>query len=188
MSMPVNNIRSLVLAGLPLILGTGAIALAVWTGLQTRPLPAGSGVTLHQALNNLPPELSAVISEENTPKKTQEGEDPFFRPQQKKPTQRVEQSINLEEVHLTTIARGNNGRYCLINGRIFYEGEEGSGFTITHIAPDKVYFETTFETFSLVPGQKVALEAGMLVPMEKLETKDKLAEPPLSSPTTDTKI
>lgn len=172
MSMPVNHIRSLLLTVLPLLLGVIAVGIAVWLGVQTKPLSAGSGLTLHQALTNLPSQsVTDDVGVQNQLEQFQ-GIDPFFRLKKEIiPTKGVEQEVTLEELHLSSIAEGKGGRYCLLNNQIYHEGQTGKGFKITQISPNRVHFTTSVESFTLVPGQKAAIEGGKLVPFEKELTK-----------------
>lgn len=173
MSMPVNHVRSLLLAALPIILGICALALGAWLGLQSKQMPTGSSVMLHQALSNLPPGTGTSDDNLSASSAPSFGKDPFFRPLPKLPpatTAEPSEPIALEELHLTTIAQGKVGKYCLISGRIYHEGQAGNGFLITEIAPGKVHFETTIASFTLVPGQKIALESGKPVPIEAKDT------------------
>lgn len=75
---------------------------------------------------------------------------------------------NLEEIHLTTIAQGKQGRYCIVNGEIFQEKQAGKSFIVEKIAPGQVDFQTSLESFFLLPGQKTAIQAGKRLPLEKV--------------------
>ncbi|MCP3890156.1 MAG: hypothetical protein GY702_14985 [Desulfobulbaceae bacterium] len=175
MSMPVTHIRGLLLAGLPLILFVCSIGLAIYGAMQNRPLSTGSGVILHQALSNIPSKNGEIDLDKFDLTTRYRGKDPFFRTEKESPSEPVLSSVSLEELHLTTIARGKRGRYCTVNGQIFYEGQTGKGFSIKKIEQDRVLFVTTIESFNLVPGQKVALESGRLVPFELIETTHTLS-------------
>lgn len=166
MPMSVNHTRSLFFAGLPLILGCCALGVAIWLGIQPQSLPTGSALMLHQALSNLPAESETSRENLLASIKGFTGMDPFFRPPPKEPMVVASEPVALEELHLTTIAQGIDGKYCLISGRIYHEGQAGNGFLIKKIQPEKVYFETNLATFTLQPGQKVALESGKPIPIE----------------------
>lgn len=166
MSMQITHMRSLLQLSLPPLLLVCSISLAIWKGLQTTPLPAGSQLVLHQTLTNAPPKLPEI--KQNSAK--QSGSDPFFRDNKEVNAElkAISQMTNLEEIHLTTIAQGKQGRYCIINGEIFHEKQGGKGFIVDQIAGNKVDFQTSFESFILMPGQRAAIQSGKLVPLDKV--------------------
>lgn len=180
MSMPVNNIRSNVLAALPLVLLAVTAAIAIWLLAQGQPFATGKRLAVHQALQNIPAKdrtahLPELLSEMYT------GRDPFFRSVvvQKQALQPIEGNretvADLQEISLTTVAQGLQGRYCLINGNIYHEGLRGNGFTVEQIQPDRVTFSTPVQTFTLQPGKKVTLEGGRIIIAEGKNEKDVVA-------------
>ncbi len=169
MSMQVNHIRHLLQAALPLLFLIGSVSLATWSGLQSTTFPTGTRLVLHHALTTMPPALSEMGQETNQTLADHVGSDPFFRNLKKGTGETLnnQEIANLEEIHLSTIAQGKQGRYCIINGKIFHEGQEGKGFIVKEIAKGQVVFQTSLQNFPLIPGQKAAIQAGRLVPMEK---------------------
>ncbi|MFT5700356.1 MAG: hypothetical protein ACI8ZB_003230 [Desulforhopalus sp.] len=171
MPLPVNNIRSIVLALLPLVLLTMAVSVVIWAITQTQPLPTGHRLAMHQALQNIPENEMADQLRELLPRTMFKGRDPFFRPPTAQPlnpdnTSNKTETAALQEIHLTTIASGKRGNYCLINGKIYHEGQKGLGFTVALINQNEVIFSTPVQNFTLSPGKKVTLEAGKLLNRE----------------------
>ena len=176
MSMPVNNIRASAIAGLPLLILAVAVSIAVWFNTSTKPFPTGSRLSIHQALMSIPEEDTADQLKNLVPQALFTGRDPFFRPPAAQPLEPVKAdtiagTAVLQEIHLTTIAQGNRGNYCLINGRIYNEGQQGEGFTVGEITDREVFFTTPVQTFSLIPGNKVTLESGKLLNREDKNTE-----------------
>jgi len=164
--MPINHMRSMLQLALPLLLLVGSASLAIWQGCRITPLPAGSQLVLHQTLATMPPEISEV----SQPLQKQARKDPFFRQSDnihgELPT--IAEVANLEEIHLTTIAQGKQGRYCIVNGEIFHENQQGKRFTVEKITQEQVDFQTSRQSFVLLPGQRAAIQSGKLVPLEKV--------------------
>ena len=168
MSMPVNNIRPMLLSPLPLVILVASVCIVIWLITQTNPLPTGRRLPVHQALQNIPEEdiekhLSKIIATTNLTRN-----DPFFRsptPQRLEPTtstEAIDAVADFREIQLTTIAHGKLGSYCLVNGNIYHEGRNGDGFTVELISPGEVVFSTPAQTFTMVPGEKVTLEEGKI--------------------------
>lgn len=166
MSMQINHMRSVLQLALPLLLLIGSAGLAVWQGCRVAPLPIDNQLVLHQSLTNIPPAMAA----ESRPLVKDVGKDPFFRTAQGPDAEGtpIVDMANLEEIHLTTIAQGKQGRYCIVNGEIFHEKQQGKSFTVTQIAQEQVDFQTSRQSFFLLPGQRAAIQAGKLVPLEKV--------------------
>lgn len=166
MSMPISHMRNLLQLALPLLVLVTSTALALWQGYQPPALPLGSSLVLHQSLVRMPAEPAAV----SRPLPQVGGKDPFWRTVEAPPydLSTVVETANLEEIHLTTIAQGKQGRYCIVNGEIFNEKQQGKSFTIETISPDQVSFRTSRQSFVLFPGQRAAIQAGVLVPLEKV--------------------
>ena len=182
MSMPVNNIRASVLAGLPLLLLVVAVCIAVWLNTKSRPFSTGSRLHVHQALMNIPEEDTTAQLKSFLPKVMSSGRDPFFRPATPQPLDPVKIDNNpitavLQEIHLTTIAQGKIGNYCLVNGKIYHEGQQGEGFTVEKINEREVVFSTPLEIFSIVPGKKVTLESGKLIHRDDKTTETGMKTP-----------
>ena len=181
MSMPVNNIQSNVLAALPLVLLAVTAAIAIWLLTQGQPFATGQRLAVHQALHNIPAKDSATHLAELTPKDMYTGRDPFFRSPavQKQALQPLEgnreTAADLQEIFLTTVAEGLQGRYCLINGDIYHEGHIGNGFTVEQVQTDRVTFSTPVQTFTLQPGKKVTLEGGRILIADDKNEKDAVA-------------
>ena len=185
MSMQVNHLRHLLQASLPLIFLVGSLSLATWSGLQATQLFTGSDLVLHQALTTMPQTLSAIGHKTGQTLAGHSGSDPFFR-NLKVVTREVltsQEIANLEEIHLSTIAQGKQGRYCIVNGTVLHEGQVEKSFIVREIAKGQVVFQTSLEIFSLIPGQKAAIQAGRLVPIEneavesQLSRQEKVATP-----------
>ncbi|TKB08223.1 hypothetical protein [Desulforhopalus sp. IMCC35007] len=182
MSMPVNNIRASVLAGLPLLLLVVAVCVAVWFNSKSRPFSTGTRLHVHQALMNIPEEDTTAQLKSFLPKVMSAGRDPFFRPATPQPLDPVETVDNpitaiLQDIHLTTIAQGKLGNYCLINGKIYHEGQQGEGFTVEKINEREVVFSTPIQTFHLAPGKKVTLESGKLIHRDDKTTEAGMKNP-----------
>lgn len=166
MSMPVNNIRPMLLTPLPLVILVACVCMAIWLIMQTNTLPTGRRLPVHQALQNIPEEGAGKNSSKLIETTIFTGKDPFFRsptPQQLEPatsTEAINSTTDLREIQLSTIAHGKLGSYCLVNGNIYHEGRKGDGFTVELISPGEVVFSTPAQTFTLVPGEKVTLEGG----------------------------
>ena len=153
---------------LPLLLFIGSASLAVWQGYRIIPLPVGDQLVLHHSLTNMPPEIAISAERQSLPK--QVDKDPFFRTADARHEEltAIADLTNLEEIHLTTIAQGKQGRYCIVNGEIFHEKQQGKSFTIEKIAQEQVDFQTSRQSFVLFPGQRAAIKSGTLVPLEKV--------------------
>jgi hypothetical protein len=176
MSMPVNNIRASLIAGLPLLLLVVAVSVVIWLNTNSKPFPTGSRLRVHQALMNIPEEDTAKQLGKFLPNTIFTGRDPFFRPPVPQPldlekTGSTSETAVLQEIHLTTIAQGKIGSYCLVNGKIYQEGQQGEGFTVGEITEREVVFSTPAQTFSLAPGKKVTLESGKLLNREDKSTE-----------------
>ena len=176
MSMQINHMRSVLQLALPLLLLIGSSSLAIWQGCRITPLPVESQLVLHDSLTSMPPEVSA----ESRPVPKHVGKDPFFRiaDGSDKELTAIVDVANLEEIHLTTIAQGKQGRYCIVNGEIFHERQQGKGFTVEKITQEQVDFQTSRQSFALLPGQRAAIQSGKLVPLEKvaINTSDPLMD------------
>lgn len=169
MSMQMNNPKGLILNALPMIVCVGAVAAAIWAGVQSTPRGNGPTLVLHPALTNTPPESTRRALDLVKIPAIAETADPFLRLpslSEKEQVQVPAALMKITEIHLTTIAEGTNGRYCLVNGKIFSEGKAGEGFTIKEINKEKVVFRTGLEEFSLKPGQQAAVQGEHLVPLE----------------------
>lgn len=156
------------LTSLPLVLLTVLVSLVIWQLTESKPLPTGRRLTVHQALQNIPNSDIDKQLAELLPEDMFTGRDPFFRsaaPQPPTPntTNTLETATGLQEVHLTTIAQGTSGRYCLINDSIYSQGSGGNGFIVQKIEPGYVVFSTSSQTFTLKPGQKITLENGKIL-------------------------
>lgn len=168
MPMPVNNIRPMLLSPLPLVVLVVSVCVVIWLLTETTPLATGKRLSVHHALQNIPEKDIGKYLSELIPASTFTGKDPFFRsptPQKLEPatsTEAIDTTAELREIHLTTIARGKLGSYCLVNGNIYHEGRKGDGFTVELISPGEVIFSTPAQTFTLVPGKKVTLEGGKI--------------------------
>jgi hypothetical protein len=176
MSMPVNNIRATVLAGLPLILLVVAVCVVVWLNTKSTPFSTGTRLHVHQALMNIPEEDTTAQLKKFLPQIISTGRDPFFRPATPQPLDPVKTDHTpitaiLQEIHLTTIAQGKIGNYCLVNGKIYHEGQQGEGFTVGKINEREVVFSTPLQTFNLKPGKKVTLESGKLIHRDDKKTE-----------------
>lgn len=175
MSMPVNNMRPMLLSPLPLVILVISVSIVIWLLTQSKPLATGTRLSVHQALQNIPDKDINKYLSELIPANTFTGRDPFFRsptPQKIEPavsTESIDAATELREIQLTTIAHGKLGSYCLVNGNIYHEGHTGDGFTVELISPDEVVFRTSVQTFSLEPGGKVTLEGGKIRLEEKLK-------------------
>lgn len=185
MSMPVNNIRAIVIAGLPLLLLAVAVSVVVWLNTKSKPFPTATRLGIHQALMNIPEEETAEQLRNYLTKSVFSGKDPFFRPPTPEPLDPEKISAPsrtsvLYEIHLTIIAQGSLGNYCLVNGKIYHEGQQGEGFRVKAIREGDVVFSTSAQTFSLRPGKKVTLESGKL-----LNREDKSAEAGINTPETE---
>lgn len=168
MSKQLNQSHSLLLAALPLIILVCSTGLAGWQGVQSHPLVIGSYPRLHQSITNLPVDMNSKATEKQQAISRQNLTDPFFRYRKPMPEKNVVKVMNLEEIQLTTIAQGENGRYCIVNGKIFHENQSGKGFIVKKISREKVAFQTSLDNFSLLPGQKTAVQAGKQVPVKKM--------------------
>lgn len=166
MSMQINHIRSMLQISLPLLLLVSLAGLATWKSLQPASLSVANPLALHQTLTSLPAEFPSVrpIAVKRS------GNDPFFRSPQvaDESGTTIAEPAYLQEINLTTIARGKHGRYCIINGEIFHEKQVGKSFIVEKITEDQVAFQTSLENFVLYPGQKTAIQSGRLVPLEKV--------------------
>lgn len=174
MSMPVNNIQPKVLAALPLVVLVVLSCAVIWQLTLTEPLSITRRLAVHQALQNIPTNEIEKHLAELMPEQLFTGKDPFFRGQAPAPislTTTTDQKLatNLQDIHLTTIAWGKSGRYCLINGNFYTEGTQGDGFTVDYIEADHVIFSTPYQTFHLSPGQKVTLSEGKILNEEREE-------------------
>ena len=168
MSMPINNLKTMALTSLPLVLLIVLTGVIIWQLTQVLPFETGRRLSVHQALQNIPSGDIEKRLAELLPKDMFAGKDPFFRsspPKTSNPKQSedVATSTDLQEIHLTTIAQGKSGRYCLINGTIYNEGQSGEGFTVIQIDPQHVLFSTPAQTFTLQPGKKITLEKGRIL-------------------------
>lgn len=167
MSMPVNNIQPKGLAALPLALLIMLSGAVIWQLTQTEPLAITRRLAVHHALQNIPEAEIKERLKELMPEHLFTGKDPFFRGPTPAPTSRAttgkEVTANLQDIHLTTIAQGKSGRYCLINGNFYTEGSQGEGFKVDYIETDYVVFSTPFQTFQLSPGQKISLADGKIL-------------------------
>jgi len=167
--MPVNNVKTLALTSLPLVLLTVLICIIIWQLTLAKPFSTGRRLSVHHALQNIPTDDDIKKRfAELFPDNMSSGKDPFFRSSQAQATaarqpEGVQTGTDFQEIHLTTIAQGNTGRYCLINGTIYNEGHSGDGFTVERIAPDHVLFSTPVQTVALQPGQKITLEKGRIL-------------------------
>lgn len=181
MSMPVNTIRSNMFAALPLVLLALATSFAIWLSAQGKPVATRQRLAVHQALQNIPEKDGVIYLAENRPDEIYSGRDPFFRNpavQKQVPepvTDNSERAPDLQEIKLTTVARGLQGKYCLINGDIYHEGRRGKGFTVERIQPDRVTLSTPVQTFTLQPGKKITLEGGRILTAEGKTEKDAVA-------------
>ena len=166
MSIQINHIRSVLLVSLPLLLLVVSVCFATWEGLQSTPFFSESRLMLHQALIKMPPEPSEISK--TSPERS--GSDPFFHnpAEVDGAVKGILEMTNLEEIHLTTIAQGKQGRYCIVNGEIFHEKQAGKSFIVDKIAQGQVDFQTNLESFFLLPGQKTAIQAGKRVSLEKV--------------------
>lgn len=179
MPMPVNNIRPMLLSPLPLVVLVAGVCVVIWLLVQTKHLPTGRRLPVHQALQNIPEkDIERHLSELITTSMFS-GKDPFFRsqtPQQLEPrttAEAIDTTADLREIHLTTIAHGKLGSYCLVNGNIYHEGRKGDGFMVELISPGEVVFSTPAQTFTLIPGKKVTLEGGKIRTQENEISRDK---------------
>lgn len=179
MSMPVNNMRTMFFSSLPLLLLIVLTSIVIWQLTKSTPFSTGRRLAVHQALQNLPSTDMDKRLAELLPQDMFAGRDPFFRNSAPQPatsskvtgTDKAEATADLQEIHLSTIAQGTSGRYCLINGNIFNEGRRGNGFTVKAIEAGLVVFSTPVQTFSLQPGQKVTLEKGKILNREEKTKK-----------------
>lgn len=176
MSMPVSNLRTILLSGLPIILLLAAIAVVVYQVMNTKEFPTQRRLALHQAFQDIPEGEDIFGSfKQHVTKQIQIVRDPFIRPastrkESDQPMERLE-DVELVEVKLTTIARGIRGDYCMLNGNIFQEGGKGAGFTVQTIDADHIVLATTSERFIMQPGEKVTLESGKRVNSEDKNSK-----------------
>ncbi len=165
MSMSIKKYQNILLSGLPVILLLIAVGLVAWKTMQVEIIPTGSRLTLHQAFRNVQ-ERNALPADSVKPAQDKKpaARDPFFR--HKIPVKEEFQPVNIKEnyklveITLTTIAQGTRGNYCMVNGKIFHEGQTGDGFSVEKIESDRVIFSTSGESFVVEPGQKLILESG----------------------------
>ena len=171
--MPINNVKTMALTSLPLVLLIVLTGIIIWQLTQIVPLKTGRRLSVHNALQNIPTGDIEKRLAELLPEDMFAGKDPFFRsspPKAPNPQQNKDVAVktDLQEIHLTTIAQGKSGRYCLINGIIYNECQSGEGFTVQQIDPHHVVFATPVQTFTLEPGKKITLEKGrILVPVKE---------------------
>lgn len=172
MSMPVDHIKALFLASLPLICLAGAVGAAVYLGSEVKKLATGTTPLVYQALEKVPEQTRDIQMEPLSLTDNTQKRDPFLRPeparQPEEKTVVTRDNVVFTEIHLSSTASGKNGSYCLINGKIFYENQRGDGFTVGPITTDRVIFHTAVQSFSLAPGQKTAIQGGRVVPYEQM--------------------
>ena len=170
MSMQINQLVSRAQIIFPIALLFVVTAAAIWQGIQTTPLSSGRVLMLHPALTTKPSEVTQKVVSGVAPPGSAEAADPFFRVESKVVVEQelIAETEELREINLTTIAAGKKGRYCLVNGTIFWEGQSGDGFTVKAILASGVTFQVGNEEFALVPGQKAALKGGKLISIEDM--------------------
>lgn len=153
------NYQKLAPSALPLIVLAAAVGAAVYFAMQSPPLPPPRPIILHPAITRLPIGELKIRTENQ---KQLAGHDVFFRSKAILPPEAdiplINSPAHVAEVHLTSIAGGTAGKYCIVNSTFFLEGEKGDTFTVQNIAPDHVTFTAGETTFTLVPGEKYILE------------------------------